>query len=187
MNGIQNKQVIARASHLAVILPFIISSTIHPNEKLQAGTFMAKMANNKYRAYAEGQVDVAFGTASAAFTLDPAGPLVKHFRVGDAIESSAGVLLGTILTFNSVTGAGTLTVNSAAVLAIDGRARISEASASLGYGKGRLLDSVYDVAAGDVAASGYVEGYMATTTLTTAAAIAKVGVSHESDEFKMKL
>lgn len=187
MNGITNKQVVARASHLAVSLAIKIDSAAHPNEKIPAGSFMAKKANGKYRAYAEGDVTAAFAADSANFTLDPAGPLVKHFRVGDALETVAGVALGTIATFNPATGVGTLTGNSAAVAAIGVKVRVTEASASLGSGKGRLLDSAVEVDSIDQVASGYAEGYMAKTPLTTDAAIAKVGVAHESDEFRMKL
>lgn len=187
MNGITNKQVVARASHLAVSLALIVSASIHANEDLSAGQFMAQMSNGKYRAYAEGVVSTAFNTANANFAVDPAGPLAKHFRVGDAIESVGGVALGTILTYNPTTGVGTLSGNSAANLAIGQNIRITEASASLGSGKGRLLDSRVQTDVLDQVASGYVEGYMAKTSLTTDAAILKVGVAYQSDEFKMKL
>jgi hypothetical protein len=187
MNGITNKQVVARASHLAVSLALIVSGSIHANEDLTAGSFLAQMSNGKYRAYAEADVTTAFSTANANFAVDPAGPLAKHFRIGDAIESVAGVALGTILTYNAATGVGTLAANSAAVLAIGQKIRVTEASASLGSGKGRLLDSRVQLDSVDLPASGYVEGYMVKSSLTTDAAILKVGVAYQSDEFKMKL
>jgi hypothetical protein len=190
MNGITNNQVVSRASHLAIPLSLIVSSLIHANDDLPAGSFMAKMANGKYRAYAEGDVTTAFNTANANFAIDPAGPLARHFRTGDALESVAGVALGTILTYDKVTGVGTLSANSAANLAAGQKVRITEASASLGSGKGRLLSSRVQLDDADYVASGYSEGYMAKTSLTTDAAIAKVGVevvTAEGSEIRMKL
>lgn len=188
MRGLSNKQVLARHTGLAVALSVVISVAIHKiGEVLSPGTILGKMGNGKYRAYAEGLVTTAFGTGSAAFAFDPDEPHAKFFRVGDALESVAGVALGTILTYDPDTGAGTLTGNSAAILAIGARARITEASVSLGSGKGRILQEEVEMGENDEIASGFVEGFIAKTEMHTDAAIAKFGVAYESNEFKMKL
>lgn len=190
MDGITNKQVLARHTGLAVPLPVVIDASIHAGEKLTQGIFLARMANGKYRAYAEAEVSTAFAADSVNFAVDPTGPLAKFFRVGDQIESTSGTALGTIASYNPSTGNGTLVANSAAALAIGQRIRIAEASASLGLGKGRLLVEKIEMGAKDEPASGYIEGYMVKSAFTTDAAIAKVGAVYDlqgSSEFKMKL
>lgn len=190
MEGITNRQVVARAAHLAVVLSLVIDSSIHAGEKLIQGQFLAKQANGKYRAYAEAEVTTAFGAASTEFAVDPAGPMAKHFRVGDVIESTTGTALGTIATYNPATGVGTLAANSANALAIGQNIRIAESVASLGTGKGRLLAEKVEMGLTDEVASGYAEGFMVKTSYTTDAAVTKVGTAYDSPqgaEFKMKL
>jgi len=85
---------------------------------------------------------------------------IKHFRVGDVIESVAGLALGTIATYDPVTGIGTLTGNSANNLAAGVGVRVDNADLALASQAGRILKSEVIVTAGqDEPVAAYTEGF----------------------------
>jgi hypothetical protein len=191
LSTFKNPALISRHEQLAIANAIKIDNAIHAlNETLRRGTLLGKGANGKYRAYAEAPVTVAFSAASPNFTLDPADINTKNFRVGDVIESVAGLALGTILTFNSVTGVGTLTANSANALAIGQRVRATAAVIAINVSNGKLLQDEVVMGSADEVAVGYFEGFFVTsqTSLTAAAktAMGAIDVAGEADEVRLK-
>lgn len=189
LGDVQNKNVIARRPDLAVSVEAVINNTIHASgEKLARGLLLAKIiATGKYRAYMEATVKTgnAFGTGAATFGVDLAvSPLAIHIRIGDILESTAGVTLGTVLTYDPVLGTGTLDANSAAVLAAGNTFRITEATVSLASKNGRILVDEVVMESNDAPVSAYVAGYFtkSMTSVTTVALAKMSGNLVTSDE-----
>ncbi len=167
LSDITQPNVVSRYLNLAVTVLALLDVTVHPeDEKLLEGTLLGKIvANGKFRAYPEAEVAVAgdFSAASADFTIEDQDALLKmkHFRIGDTIESTLGVALGEILTFNPVTGVGTLTGNSANALAAGLFVRVVAAELSLANGDGRILkgETLMPTPSADSPQAAYVEGF----------------------------
>lgn len=186
LNGLRSKSVVSRYPHLSVALSLVLSSAVHAStEVIPAGSVMGKMADGKYRAYAEAEVSVAFSNAAAGFTLDATKAIAKHFRVGDTITAVDGTALGVIATYNSDTGVGTLTGNSANNLAIGERVKIASAECSIEKGDARVLANFLEADLPRLDAVGYVEGYLGIDELITDHAISRFGKKIDDTEFRM--
>ncbi len=187
---IDNTPLVSRFDHLALVKSVVISKTAHKeDELLSRGTLLGELvADGKSRAYAEGDVTTAFSAANANFAVNPAGPLAKHFRVGDVIEAVAGTALGTIATFNPETGVGTLGANSANALAIGQKVRIATSVLSIAYGKGTILQNEVRLQGNDAPVSAYFAGiFLKDFVNITAAAKASLGaVDISSTEIQLK-
>lgn len=176
---------VSRFEQMAVAVEAIIDNAVHPSgTKLLRGVLLAKIVSGNgtagnYRAYAEGTVKTsgAFSTAAATFTLDPAtaGGLIGNFQVGDVIEGTDGTALGTILTYNPVTGVGTLTGNSTSNYTAGNTVRITEASVSIASKNGRILKDEVLMESNNEPANGWIEGFfIQSRTTITAAALTKM-------------
>jgi hypothetical protein len=189
---IKNPALLSRFERLAVETSFLIDASISGGLTLARGVLMAKIVSSgKYRPYVEGVVKTggAFATSSAAFTLDVSqqvGPV--PFQVGDVIEDVSGNALGTIASYNALTGVGALAANSAEALAAGGFVRVALASLALAYGAGKILKDEAPVdSANDTLAVGYFEGFFiqANTTVSAAALLAMQGKTIDAGEIRL--
>lgn len=185
LGDITQPNVVSRFQSLAVAVEALLDVTVHlEGEKLFEGTLLAKIvANGKFRAYAEADVNVAFNAGNVDFTLEDQadGHLkMKHFRVGDVIEGVDDTALGTIATFNPVTGVGTLTANSANAYAIGLAVRVSNADLKLSAGDGRILKSELLMSDLDEPVAAYVEGFFTDTRVIGLTADAKTELGSKS-------
>jgi len=186
LGDITQPNVVSRFQNLTVAVAALISVAVHlDGEKLLEGTLLAKIvADGKFRAYAEADVSVAFSTGNADFTLEDQadGHLkMKHFRVGDVIEGTDGTALGTILTFNGVTGVGTLTANSAANHSTP--VRVDNADLKLSGGDGRILKAETLMGINgvlDEPQAAYVEGFFTETRVIGATVASKLALGSKS-------
>lgn len=192
LGNITQPVILSRRAELAVADSAVIDGSIHEDELLLAGQVLGKTAGGKYRAYAEAVVATggAFSASAAGFTVENAEgeDAMKYIRVGDVIESVAGDALGTVATFDPVTGVGTLTGNSANALAAGQRVRVAAAGLSIAAGDVRILTSETSVDGdADVPAAGYFEGFFSKTIRgATAAALTAMGAKDiSSDEFRL--
>lgn len=192
LGDITNANPVSRYESQAIPIGGAIDNAIHlSGELLKRGALMAKIVSSgKFRAYFEATVKTAnaFGTGAATFGVDlTVSPLAKNLRVGDIVESTAGVTLGTIATWDPVLGTGTLTGNSAAVLAAGNTFRITEATVQLGSKSGRILKDEVLMGSTDEAFVGWIEGYFiqARTTITTAALTALGGKTVSTGEIRL--
>jgi hypothetical protein len=192
--SIKNVAIISRFEQVALETALVVDKTIHAaGETLERGTLLGKLASGKHRAYAEGTVKAggAFSNAAATFTLDVAvSPIAKHLRVGDVIESVGGTALGTIATYDKVTGVGTLTGNSANNLAAGQKVRIAIATVVLANSKAKVLKNDIECSSDfDAVGVGYFEGvFVKDATTITDAAIAAVSSwgEPETNEVRIK-
>jgi len=165
LGDITQPNVESRFLSLATAVEALIDSAIHPDEKLLRGTLLARIVSSgKFRAYAEADVASGgdFSTGAATFTLEDQDAIekMKHLRVGDVIEGVDGTALGTILTFNSTTGVGTLTGNSANNYTSGNAVRVDNADLALASQAGRILKSETLVTASqDQPEAAYTEGF----------------------------
>lgn len=190
LGDIKTASPLSRQINLAVVIGLVIDLAVHASgELLLRGALLGKILSGNgtvgnYRAYFEGTVKSgnAFGTSAATFGVDlPNSPLAKNLRVGDVLESTAGVALGTVLTWDPVAGTGTLAANSAAVLAAGNTFRVTEASLSIASKNGKILSDEVLMDANNAPASGWVEGYfIQARTTVTAAALTKMGGANPS-------
>lgn len=185
LGDITQPNVVSRFQNVAFAVAAILDVLIHlEGEKLLEGTLLAKIvATGKYRAYAEADVNVAFDAANANFTLEDQadGHLkMKHFRLGDVIEGVDGTALGTILTFNPITGVGTLAANSANAYAIGLAVRVDNADLKLSGGDGRILKAETLMSDLDEPVAAYVEGFFTDTRVIGLTADAKTELATKS-------
>lgn len=194
LGNISQPSVLSRYVNLAVALELVIDGAVHLNEKLFAGVLLGKIVSSgKYRAYAEGTVKSggAFSASADTFTLEQAAgvDLMKNFRVGDVITSSSGTALGTIATFDPVTGVGTLTGNSANALTAGNKVIISSAVLSIAKADVRVLKSETLLEDGvDAVGAGWNEGFFNTAMVlgaTSAALTAMSAKTVSSTEFRI--
>lgn len=188
MLGLKTKSVVSRNVHLAVALSLVVSKDIHKNtEVIPAGTVMGKMADGKYRAYAEAEVSAAFSNAANTFSVDATLGLAKHFRVGDTVTALDGTELGEIASYDPETGVGTLAGNSANNLAIGQRIKIDADDLSIEKGDARILANFFESDVPRMDAAGYVEGYIGIDELITDHAVSILGTKIDDTEFRMSL
>ncbi len=191
LGDITNSNIISRFEEKSAKSAVVIDNAVHPaGDFLKRGTVLAKAQNDagKHRAYAEGEVTLAFAADSKAFTVDPTGPAAKHFKSGDLIEKvTDSTLLGTIDTFDADTGEGMLVANSAAVLAIGASCRLKKTVYALNVGQGAILEDEVLMEDDDVAVAAYRSGYFveSRTTLTTSAKSEMGGTTFSEDEVKI--
>lgn len=192
LNTITNTALVSRHDRLGVEQSLTIDGVVHAaNEVIPRGTLLAKIvATGKHRAYAEGFVSGAFATNAKTFTLDPTNPATKHFRSGDVIQGTDGTVLGTIDTFNPVTGVGLLLSNSTTIFAANGTnaVRVPLATLALADTAGKILKDEVTMDGDDAVAVGFFEGFFvkSLTTLTAAAIIALGAVEPSTDEVRLK-
>lgn len=200
LGNITMKAILSRFEQLAVFVEGIIDNVVHPEGELMGrGLLLGKITAGtvgtvgNLRAYAEGKVKTggAFSTGAATFTLDPADSatkaMIKHFRIGDVIESTGGTALGTILTYNPVTGVGTLTGNSSNNLAAGQGVRVAAANLKISGKAGMILKDEVLMEATNEPVVGYIEGFFkqSSTTVTAAAATSMNGTNVTSDELRL--
>lgn len=192
LNTITNPALVSRQDQLGVETSFTVDgSVLAAGIRILRGTLMGLLANTKYRPYFESVVTVAFSTASAAFTLDPTSPRAAYLVVGDVLEGTDTTALGTVLTYNPLTGAGTLAANSSNNFAADGTksVRIPLATLALVYPDGKLLKDELDMDGTDQVGVGFYEGFFVKSLTTlTAAAITAMGAAYTvgTDEVRLK-
>lgn len=188
---VRNPVVVSRFDELALAKKIALDKTYQAGLKLYRGDLLGKLASGKYRAYVEIDVKASgdFGTGSANFTLDVATKIGRgELAVGDVITSVAGLALGTILTYNTTTGVGTLAANSANVLAAGGKVKVSNSVLQIDGKQGVILMDETDVAAAyDTSCSGWFEGFFlqANTTVTAAAATTMGAKAIDSGEIRL--
>jgi hypothetical protein len=186
LGDIKNSDLIARRSDLKVSLEAVIDSSIHASGTiLNRGEVLAKYVPadasvhvGKFRAYAESNTTGAgFANNSVNFTLDPAIRAGLNFLPGDVIEGVTGALaLGTIATYNSATGVGTLTGNSTNNLAAGNAVRLQKATWALNNKTGLVLEDELLMEGEDQAVSGVREGFLVVNrSALTTSAISEIG------------
>ena len=188
---VRNQGIVSRFDNLALETGVLLDKTYQAGVRLLRGSLLGQLASGKYRAYCEIDVSVAFNTANANFTLLVSSKVGQgDLEIGDVITSVGGLALGTVLTYNKVSGVGTLAANSANNLAGGQKVKISEAVLALGSKAGKILkDETYIDAnlAADISAAGYFEGFFlqANTTVTAAALTTLGGKTIESGEIRL--
>lgn len=189
LGDVTNSAIVARREDLAVVVEGIIDSSVHASgEKLKRGTLMGKVGSGKFRAYAEATLTAATATTSPNFSVDPAGPIAQHLRVGDSLESVDGNGLGIIASYNPLTGAGTFTTNALAVQASGSQVRVVETSLTISGGAGRILQDEHLMEGADEPFAGYCEGFFtkSRTTVTSSAVTTMGSVVVTADEIRLK-
>ena len=195
LGDIKTVAILSRYEHLAVAMNCIIDSSVMPVSSaglpqiINRGEVLAAYVPDdesdhvgKYRPYAESVVAGAFAENSVNFTLTPAQRGAQWFIPGDVIETTAGVAIGTIATYNPATGVGTFTEDSEAVVAIGASVRLVSTNWGLANKLGLILeDEVLVEYEFDLPTSAYREGFFnqSMTSLTTAA-IASLGAAVEN-------
>lgn len=179
---------ISRQRELAVAVDVRIDSAVHSEtETLRAGTLLGLKSGGKHRAYAQAGTDSDFSNASPNFDLKGGDKAAKHFRVGDVIEGTDGTALGTIATYNTTTGVGTLTGNAANNLS--GEVRVLDADLKISGKDGAVLQFNQRVreAGLDLAVAAWKEGFFKqSSTSITAEAITTMGATQFSaDEVRL--
>lgn len=193
LGDIKTTDIISRNPDLAVALNILLDSTVMPAypQVINRGEVLAKYVPSdasahvgKYRPYAESNCTSAFSTGSAAFSLDPTIRASQWFLPGDVIEGVDGTALGTIATYDPLTGEGTLTGNSSNAYGSGGQAvRLAVAKWTLGNKLGMILqdETLVEASGDDVPVAGWREGFFVQSrTSLTAAAITALGAYVET-------
>lgn len=190
LGDIKTTDIIARRADLAVAQECLLDNAFVPaNTVINRGELLMKsQANGLFRPYAESNTSVSFSNAAKTFTLDASIRASVNFQVGDVIEGVDATVLGTIASYNPLTGVGALVANSTSNYAAPNAVRVAKANFAVNNKQGLILQDEVIMGADDLPVSAFREGFFvkSRTSLTASAISELAAVEETSNEVRIQ-